>query len=386
MTPGTVRPMRVALTHVYCWPEVLRGGERFLHELSGALARRGHDVTILSSASQPGTAVEEERSEGPPAEGHAAESGVTRGHGVRVVRLRSPRGSGLAQEKRFGRAVLVPLLRGRFDVVHSLGIYDSCASIVAARVHRRRRTVYTHLGIPLRSYYEQQPDFAYHRFVARYIDVFGCMSRHAAAMLEEGFGRTAALTPGGVHLHRFTMSRRRAERPTLLYSGAITEPRKHVDDLLEAVAILSRDLPDVRLRLVGQGDPSALLAAAPPAARERTEVLPPVTSGLSDLYGDAWATVLPSVNEAFGIVLVESLACGTPIVVCDHSAPPELVQPGTGAIARPRDPASLAEACAQALARSREPGIEARCRAAAEPYDWDTRIAPAVEALYAPPA
>jgi glycosyltransferase involved in cell wall biosynthesis len=353
--------VRVAFTHAYCWPEVQRGGERLLHELSGAMARRGHDVTVLSSSSQPSDTVED---------------------GVRVLRLPSPSGEGLQQEYRFGKAVLVPLLRGRYDVVHSLGMFDASASIVAAAVHRRRRTVFTHLGIPLRAYYERQPEFRWHRFVAKHIDVFGCMSQHAARMLEDGYGRPAARTPGGVDLGRFTMSRARAERPTLLYAGALTEPRKHVDDLLEALAILARDMPDIRLRLVGTGDPTSLIAAAPAAARERTEVLPRATTDLSAIYGDAWTTVLPSVSEAFGIVLLESLACGTPIVVCDDSAPPELVKPGVGALATPRDPVSLAEACRQALALAREPGIAERCRAAAAPYDWDTSVAPAVEALY----
>jgi hypothetical protein len=69
-------------------------------------------------------------------------------------------------------------------------------------------------------------------------------------------------------------------------------------------------------------------------------------------------------------------------VVCDDSAPPELAQPGVGEVATPRDPASLADACRRAFALVREPGIEARCRAAAAPYDWDTGVAPAVEQLY----
>jgi phosphatidylinositol alpha-mannosyltransferase len=355
------RPLRIAYTSPYCWPDVLRGGERLLHELSRAMARRGHEVTVLSSSSQVGDELEE---------------------GVRVVRMRSPRGEGVEQEHRFGRAVLWPLLKGRYDVVHSLGPADAAASIVAARFRRSRRTVYTHLGIPLRAYYEQEPDWRWHAFVARHIDVFGCMSHHAARVFEEGFGRTAALTPGGVHLDQFTASPRRAEHPTLVYSGALTEPRKHVDDLLEAVAILARDHPDVRLRLVGPGDPSDLLAAAPESARCRTEVLSLGTPDVSEVYKDAWATVLPSVNEAFGIVLVESLACGTPIVVCNDSAPPELATPGVGEVGEPRDPASLADACRRAFALACEPGIEQRCREAAAAFDWDAQIAPAVEALY----
>jgi phosphatidylinositol alpha-mannosyltransferase len=354
-------PLRIAYTSVYCWPDVVRGGERLLHELSRSMARRGHDVTVLSTSSQPGDSVEE---------------------AVRVVRLPTPPGEGGQVEYAFGRRLLRHLVRGHYDVVHSLGPADASASIIAAGMRRRRQTVYTHLGIPIRSYYEQQPDWRWHRFVAKHIDVYGCMSHHAARLCEEGFGRRAALTPGGVHLDHFTTSPRRAEQPTLVFAGALTEPRKHVDDLLDAVAILAGRRPDVRLRLLGPGDPSALLAAAPDEARSRTEVLSPDSSDLTEVYGTAWATVLPSVSEAFGIVLVESLACGTPIVVCDDSAPPELAQPGVGEVAAPRDPASLAAACDRALDLVQQEGIQGRCRAAAEPYDWDRSVAPMVEALY----
>jgi alpha-1,6-mannosyltransferase len=96
---------------------------------------------------------------------------------------------------------------------------------------------------------------------------------------------------------------------------------------------------------------------------------------------------LPARYEAFGLVLVESLACGTPIVVADHSSLPELAQPGIGVVAaigevKPGNPEALATACARGLALSREDAIRERCRAAAEPYDWDGGIAPAVESLY----
>jgi rhamnosyl/mannosyltransferase len=88
------------------------------------------------------------------------------------------------------------------------------------------------------------------------------------------------------------------------------------------------------------------------------------------------------VYEAFGLVLLESLACGTPVVAADHSALPELVAPGTGVLSPPEDPGSLAEACRRALELTREPGITERCRAAAAPYDWDTALAPHMEAVY----
>ncbi|MES4793150.1 MAG: hypothetical protein C4321_09370, partial [Chloroflexota bacterium] len=78
--------------------------------------------------------------------------------------------------------------------------------------------------------------------------------------------------------------------------------------------------PDVAVWLSGPGDASALLAAAPPEARARTTVLPlGEPTAQHERYGRAWVTTLPSRGDSFGMVLVESLACGTPIVAAaDH--------------------------------------------------------------------
>jgi glycosyltransferase involved in cell wall biosynthesis len=351
--------LRVALTHAFCWPEVRRGGERYLHELAGALVRRGHKVTIIAGARSPGIGTSE---------------------GARIVRL--PRGSPtdtLAAERRFGAVATPVLAAGRFDVVHSLGVRDAVAAL---RSHPERRTVYTCLGLPFREWIKR-PDGGAHLQVVNGVDVYGCLSRFAQVSLQDAYGRRGAITPGGVRLERFRPTVERAKEPTLLYSGAIDEPRKNVAALLEAVAILSRTEPRIRLWLSGPGDPTALLEAAPREARERTEVLPLGTpEDQPDRYAAAWATVYATKFEAFGLVLVESLACGTPIVASDHASLPELIEAGTGVISREGDIGDLARACADALALSQERDIRERCRAVAQRHDWDGGVAPAIEALY----
>jgi glycosyltransferase involved in cell wall biosynthesis len=219
--------------------------------------------------------------------------------------------------------------------------------------------------------------------VVEEIDVYGCLSHHALRCLREEYGRKGALTPGGVRLDRFQPNVPREPKPTLLYSGVLDVPSKGVGTLLEAVALLSEREPAVKLWLSGSGDPTRLLAAAPRAAVERTEILPigePYDQ--SARYSAAWATVLPSVGEAFGLVLVESLACGTPIVGTDDSAPPEIVEPGIGTLAAPRDARALADACARALALAADPSTSERCREVAKRHDWDTAVVPTMEEVY----
>lgn len=355
--------LSIVLTHAFCWPEVRRGGERYLHELAASLSRRGHRVTVVAGARRPS---------------------VGRMDGYSILRL--PRGeasNAMSAERRFGAVVTPVLAAMRADVVHSLGPRDAVAGLRSSAGHRRRRSVYTCLGLPLRASYDRRSDGEAHRRVVEEIDVYGCLSRYARELLRTDFGRDGALTPGGVDTERFRPSAARAPRPTLLFSGAIAEPRKGVATLLEAVAILADSIPDLELWLSGPGDPSRLLASAPSAARQRTTVLPlGAPADQPARYSAAWATVAPSHNEAFGLVLVESLACGTPVVAGDHAALPELVEPATGTVAPHDDPVALAEACGRVLELSRAADTRDACRAASMRHDWDRSVAPAIERLY----
>jgi glycosyltransferase involved in cell wall biosynthesis len=359
--------VRIALTHAFCWPEVRRGAERFIPGLAGALARRGHDVVHYSSAWE---------------HGREAADGIT------TIKLRRRHENDYRHEADFARRLLPRLLAGRFDAVHSLGRHDALASIRAARFHPGRRTVFTDLGSPDRAYWEGEGRREARAVtkVVNGIDVYSAMSKYAIGHLEENYGRSGGeVVPGGVSLAEFVPAPEREPHPTVLYSGAVTEPRKGVATLLEALAIVARSEPEVRLWLSGPGDPGALLAAAPAEARGRTDAL-----GLGDAtrqherYGRAWVTCLPSRWDSFGMALIESLACGTPIVTTTHGAPPELVETGVnGEVSRPEDPEDLAQALLRAFDLSRRPETIAACRSSAERFDWDRGLAPLCERLYA---
>jgi phosphatidylinositol alpha-mannosyltransferase len=177
----------------------------------------------------------------------------------------------------------------------------------------------------------------------------------------------------------------REARPTILFSGAIGERRKGVPVLLESLPLIAEREGDVQLWLSGPGDASAWLHEVPPAVRDRVVVL-----GIGEAdrqherYGHAWVTCLPSTDDSFGMALIESLACGTPLVTTTSGAPQELVREGvTGELCAPLDPAALADACLRAFALARTPGTAHACRASAERYDWDLALAPLCERLYA---
>jgi glycosyltransferase involved in cell wall biosynthesis len=359
--------VRIALTHAFCWPEVRRGAERFVPSLGSALVRRGHEVVHFSAAWNPGRSVE---------------------GGVEVVRLRRHLEHDYRHEAEFGWRLLPRLARERFDAVHSLGRHDALASIRASRLRRDgRRTVITDLGIPDPVWWRAQGRLQARAAAAvvRSIDVYSAMSEMAVAALAANYGRSdGVVVPGGVDLRTFVPAPEREPRPTILFSGAIAEPRKGVAVLLQALPLIAEREPDVQLWLSGPGEATVWLQAAPPAVRERVATL-----GVGEpdrqheRYGRAWVTCLPSTNDSFGMALVESLACGTPLVTTTSGAPQELVTEGvTGELCAPLDPAALADACLRAFALARAPGTSQACRASAERFDWDLALAPLCERLY----
>jgi phosphatidylinositol alpha-mannosyltransferase len=287
-------------------------------------------------------------------------------------------------ERQFAAWVGLQLAAEQYDAVHSLGARDAQASILANGVRRGRRTVYTNLGNPVRWYWDKRPDRRAHRMVVERVDAYGCLSRYSLEALRRDFGREGVLTPGGVNLGEFKPAAHRAVEPTLLFSGALDQAGKGLPVLLEAAAIVRRSEPRLRVWLSGPGNPVPALEAAPAAVRDAVEVLPlGEPSDQASRYASAWVTVLPSQGEAFGLVILESLASGTPVVGSDDAALPELITEGaTGTTCDPSSAASVADAINRAFQLADRAGIARVCRESAAAYDWDQRLAPDLERLY----
>ncbi|MHB1853777.1 MAG: glycosyltransferase, partial [Acidimicrobiales bacterium] len=111
-----------------------------------------------------------------------------------------------------------------------------------------------------------------------------------------------------------------------------------------------------------------------------TDVAP---GGLPELYRSATVTVLPSRDEAFGLVLAESLACGTPVACSAEAGMIEVVdRPEVGRTARFGDDDDLARALAEAAQLARLASTPAVCSEHARRWGWAESVGPAYEALY----
>ncbi len=139
-------------------------------------------------------------------------------------------------------------------------------------------------------------------------------------------GGDAVEIPNGVDVAQFAAARPLQGYPrsggTVGFVGRYGESRKGMPVLLAALRTLARTRPGVQLLVVGDGDAPALLRAAGPALASRIRVL----GGLGD---EGKAAMLASVDvlcapaiggESFGIVLIEAMAAGTPVVASDLDA------------------------------------------------------------------
>lgn len=153
---------------------------------------------------------------------------------------------------------------------------------------------------------------------------------------------------------RFAAARRHPRSGRVVLCVARMYPRKRVADLLEAALLLRRGIPEVRVRIVGKGPEweSVVRAHRALGLGETVALLGDVSrEQLADEYVNADLFCLPSVQEGFGIVFLEAMAAGLPVVACRAAAIPEVVEDGvTGVLVPPRDPGALAEAMRDLLA------------------------------------
>lgn len=203
-------------------------------------------------------------------------------------------------------------------------------------------------------------------------------SRYCAEVVRREYGVTSGkirVVPEPIDLAdwapRFARAPRRpADRRTVLCVARMY-PRKRIQDLLEAAHRLRARLPELQVRIVGSGPehPRLVRLRAQLGLGGTVEFLGEVSrSRLAEEYVNADCFCLSSVQEGFGIVFIEAMAAGLPIVACRAAAVPEVVPDGVaGILVEPRSPERLAAALEEVLtdaARRKEYGEAGRRRAA----------------------
>lgn len=339
------------------------GVERVFAQISHRLARRGHDVTLVCSA-----------------DGRA---GLGFEDGVRIVReprrltiLRTP-------VARLARHVTPDA-----DVVHVAATYP----FTTPRVLRRARA----LRVPavLDFHFEPAPASLVGRVAAAAYRGIGPRAyplADAVLVRSRAYARASGslarvpetrwrVVPNGVDVDRFRPLGPAPPGDYVLFVGRLV-PYKGLDVLLHALARWPGALP---LVVAGDGPLRHRLEGLARRLGVKADFRGHVPDeDLPALYRGARITVLPSVNrqEAFGLALLESIACGTPVVASALPGVEDLARLG-GLVAPPGDPDALAIRLVRATHVGRLPrGPELAARARQD-YSWDA-VADRLVAVYA---
>ncbi|MFW6108246.1 MAG: glycosyltransferase family 4 protein [bacterium] len=216
-----------------------------------------------------------------------------------------------------------------------------------------------------------------------------CPSRYSRDLLEEAVPRLGhkhvEVIPWGVDAERFRPPADRAEpraalgwpaNETVLFTARRLVPRMGLGELVRAVGLASQQRDDLRLVIAGEGPLRGCLESLAQRAGGTVEFLGLVSEDtLVRCFQAADLFVLPSVDlEAFGLVTVEALACGTPVLGTQRCATPEILGPLDERLLMARDDArAIADAIlGPGMAVAREPGFADRCRAyVLEHYIWE---------------
>ena len=254
-----------------------------------------------------------------------------------------------------------------FDVAH-LHACRNFPGVVAARHLRRAGVPYvlapngTAPLIERRRWAKRIFDMTAGRRVANDAARLAAVTEVERRDLREAFGDSTPIhvIPNSIDLSEFdppvergAFRRRHAldDGPVVLFLGKIT-PRKRLDVVIRAFAQLGRQ----NARLVVAGNDMGGAAAARTLVRHLNLESRPLFTGLLtgrtrlEALADADVVVYPSSQEIFGLVPLEAILCGTPVIVGNDSGCAEVVQTtGGGRLVPIGDSAALAGAIAQML-------------------------------------
>jgi glycosyltransferase involved in cell wall biosynthesis/SAM-dependent methyltransferase len=375
------------------------GGTRMLWEQASRLVARGHDVRVVCRA---------------PSEGDAS---TAEWQGVRIrsfaVDRRTAGAFIVSSVLGARRAAALELRQDRADVLHvhqplaGSGVLTSSVARGLPRLYsfyspapleyRSRRGMTVHHRGGLTGRLGLAALWGVERACLRRATTIHVLSDYSTAQLWTLYGvprDRVVKIPGAADTARFRPPADRAavrktldlpaERPLLLTVRNL-ESRMGLDLLIRAMAILRRDIPEALLLIGGAGSVRQELESSSGALglHEQVRFLGFVPDEILPLYYQAADVfVLPTRElEGFGLVTVEALACGTPVLGTPVGATPEILVPlSPSLVVRDLAPETMAEGLRRFLeAERRDPEAHARlrraCRCHVEAhYTWDRTI------------
>ena len=213
------------------------------------------------------------------------------------------------------------------------------------------------------------------------------VSEEARRTVVEHLGGDAVLVPNGVDVGRFADAKVTPDWSgpgTIAFLGRVDEARKGLEVLLAAFPAFVAANPEARLLVAGPGETDAL-DELPSDLASRVTLLGRISEAdKASLFASVDVYIAPHIGgESFGIVLLEAMSAGAPVIASDLAAFSDVLDGGRcGVLFRTGDPQALADATIALLGDAdRRAELATIGRERAAEYDW-SRVARQVVAVY----
>ncbi|CAI7977901.1 MULTISPECIES: glycosyltransferase family 4 protein [Parafrankia] len=360
--------MRIGLACPYTW-DVPGGVQAHVRDLAETLLDAGHEVSVITpvddESTLPAYAVDAGRAVPVPYNGSVARLLMGPVSAARVRRW---------------------LREHDFDVLHAHEPTAPSVSLLACMLADGPLVATFHTANP-----RSRILTAGHRALRPSLEKLRAriaVSEAARRTLVEHLGTGAILIPNGVAVRAFEGARPLpgyGTAPTVAFLGRIDEPRKGLDVLMAAFPRLVEKVPDVRLLVAGPGDTEAVRSRIDPALLGRVDLVGLVPEAdKAAVFASGSVYCAPNTGqESFGIVLLEAMAAGTPVVASDIDAFRRVLDNGrAGRLFGVGEPAELAANLAELIEDPAERArLAERGRAVVARYDWRV-IAQSIVGVY----
>lgn len=213
------------------------------------------------------------------------------------------------------------------------------------------------------------------------------VSEAARLTLTNHLETDAVVIPNGIYAKRYANGIRQEKWSgnTIGFIGRFEEPRKGLQVLLDALPIIARFAPDVRVLVAGPGDSEEVSKSIDPQLRQRFEFLGRISeSEKADFMSSVAIYVAPNTGgESFGIILAEALAGGACVVASDIAAFDSLLGGGEfGALFSSEDSTDLAKTIIDLLrSDSKRNELAVKGKEHAQIFDWEV-VAEQIFSIY----
>ena len=213
------------------------------------------------------------------------------------------------------------------------------------------------------------------------------VSEAARLTLTDHLDTDAVVIPNGIYAKRYAngVPRDKWSGNTIGFIGRFEEPRKGLQVLLDALPIVARFAPDVKVFVAGPGDSSEIEKSINPELRHRFEFLGKISEDeKADFMSSLAIYVAPNTGgESFGIILAEALAGGACVVASDIPAFVSLLGGGEyGALFTSEDSMDLANTIIDLLRdEPKRKELARKGKDRAQIFDWDV-VAQEIFSIY----